>query len=306
MKILVFGIGGIGGWVGGALAKVSPSAYFCARGDNLKAIKEKGIQVESELLGDFLVKSFLAGEQVASMGTMDVILLSCKGNNLEAACRDIEPAISEGMLVVPQLNGVLVSRRMKSFFPDCALVADGTIRVFSHREGPGHVVQTAGSGKIVMGMDGAPCSQQMEKFATLLAEAGIPVEITEDIALDSWEKYALMGSNSALFCAFDGNAGEVRSRKDFLPVVHEAVREVIAVAGAEGVCLPESYEEEYVNLFLSLPPDTVTSLYRDLKSGKNMKDTEADMILGNLVQMGKKRGIHVPVFRRVWEWACGR
>lgn len=46
MKILIFGIGGIGGFVGGALARVADSIYFYSRGENGRTIGEKGIQVD--------------------------------------------------------------------------------------------------------------------------------------------------------------------------------------------------------------------------------------------------------------------
>ena len=48
MKILIFGIGGIGGFVGGALAKISDDIYFYSRGENGKTIREKGIKLDPQ------------------------------------------------------------------------------------------------------------------------------------------------------------------------------------------------------------------------------------------------------------------
>lgn len=55
MKIAVFGIGGIGGLIGGALARKNEDTYFIARGKTLEAIHSRGLHVESTLLGDFTV-----------------------------------------------------------------------------------------------------------------------------------------------------------------------------------------------------------------------------------------------------------
>lgn len=129
--------------------------------------------------------------------------------------------------------------------------------------------------------------------------------MTDDIRLDSWEKYALMGTNSALFCRYDGPAGKVRKLENYRELAGEAVGEVIAAAKAYGVTFPENYKKDYLALFDSLPEDTITSLYRDLKDGKKVEDTETEMILGRMVEMGKKKGVETPCFKEAWERARG-
>lgn len=305
MKILVFGIGGIGGFVGGALARVHEETYFYARGKSLEAIRARGLQVDSKILGTFTVHPKRVSHDPAELGRMDVIILSCKGNGLEEACRDMAPMIDENTVVVPLLNGVLVSELMEKWLPPCH-IADGTIRVFSHLEGPGMVQQTAADGKIVMGMKKGPVPKALKETAALLNRGGIPAEVTDDICLASWEKYALMGTNSCLFCYFDGPVGKVRSSKEYEAAVHGAEREVISVAKAKGVHFPENYEDFYVHIFESLPEDTITSLYRDLDSGKKADDTEVHMILGRMVEMGKEMGIPVPYFAKAYERALAK
>lgn len=262
MKILIFGMGGIGSFVGGALAKAGADVYFYVRGKKLEAIKKEGLHVTSEILGDFTVRPRGMGQEGKTFGKMDVIILACKGNGLAQACRDMAPMIDKETVVLPLLNGVLVSDLMAPLLPPCH-IADGTIRVFSHMEEPGHVVQTAGSGKIVMGMKEGKNPPALFELEGILRNAGIPAEVTDDIRLDSWEKYALMGTNSALFCRYDGPAGKVRKLENYRELAGEAVGEVIAAAKAYGVTFPENYKKDYLALFDSLPEDTITSLYRN-------------------------------------------
>ena len=305
MKILVFGIGGIGGFVGGALARVHKETYFYARGKNLEAIRAHGLSVKSKMLGNFNVRPKLVSHDPAELGKMDVILLSCKGNGIKEACREMGPMIKSDTVVVPLLNGVLVSDLMEKWLPPC-LLADGTIRVFSHLEGPGVVVQTAGFNQIVMGMKEGPAPEALKEAAVLLNESGIPTEVTDDIRLDSWAKYAMMGTNSCLFCYFDGPAGKVKSSPGFEEALHGAIREMISVAAAEGTKLPSDYEDWHVNFFKNIPDDTMTSLYRDLESGKKADDTEVHMILGRMVEMGRETGVPVPYFTKAYERALAK
>ena len=244
MKILIFGIGGIGGFAGGALAGTGSDVYFYVRGKNREAIEKEGLHVTSELLGDFTVHPKGMGQDGKALGKMDVILLACKGNGLAKACHDMAPMVATHTVVVPLLNGVLVSDLMEPLLPPC-FIADGTIRVFSHLEKPGHVVQTAGSGQVVMGMKDGRDLPLLHELAALLQKSGIPAKVTHDIRLDSWEKYALMAANSALFCLFDGPAGKVRRQKNYRQVVAETVGEVIAMAKVQGVIIPPAYKEDY-------------------------------------------------------------
>ena len=56
MKIAVFGMGGVGGLIGGVLARVHDETYFVARGENLNAIRRGGMRVSSVRLGDFTAR----------------------------------------------------------------------------------------------------------------------------------------------------------------------------------------------------------------------------------------------------------
>ena len=45
MKILVMGAGAIGAFVGGCLASAGEEVVFCARGENLRALREHGLEI---------------------------------------------------------------------------------------------------------------------------------------------------------------------------------------------------------------------------------------------------------------------
>ena len=51
MRIAMVGAGGVGGYFGGRLAQAGEEVIFIARGDQLKAMQETGLRVDS-FLGD--------------------------------------------------------------------------------------------------------------------------------------------------------------------------------------------------------------------------------------------------------------
>ena len=300
MKIAVFGIGGVGGVVGGALAKIHPDTYFYVRGENLKAIIQNGLRVQSVLLGDFVAHPRLASDQAAELGVMDVIFVSCKGYSLKSACEAISQMVGPETIVIPLLNGLIVSDLMKPFLPPCIL-ADGAIYVFSRLEKPGHIVQSAGLCNIAFGMKDGGKPAKFEEIAAVLNQANIKTTLSDNILLDSWTKYVTMCSNSVVFCYYDGPAGKAREDLNHEKVLRSVFGEAIAVATAKGISLPGDMADRYVNDFSRMPPDTMSSLYRDLSGGKPEKETELRHIIGRMVEFGRQVGVATPYHKIAYD-----
>ncbi|MHC1719789.1 MAG: ketopantoate reductase family protein [Clostridiaceae bacterium] len=293
MKIAAFGIGGVGGIVGGALAKDHSETYFYVRGENLNAIRKNGLKVQSVSLGDFTAHPRLASDKASEIGIMDAILVTCKGYNLKAACEAIIPMVGSETVVIPLLNGVVVSDLMELLLPPCIL-ADGTINVFSRLEKPGHIVQSGGPCSIVLGMKDGSRPSKLEEIADILNKAGIRTRLSDNILVDSWTKYTMMCSSSTVLCYYEGPARKVRQDPDHEKVIRAVSGDMIAVAAAKGVILPEGFPDCYVEEFSKMSGEAMTSLYRDLISGKPAKETELDHIIGRMLEFGQQTGIATP------------
>src|SRR5882762_8417901 len=78
MKIAMMGSGGVGGFIGGRLAHAGYDVSFIARGAHLAAMRSNGLIIESEAHGDIRVPTVRATDDPASIGPVDVIILSVK------------------------------------------------------------------------------------------------------------------------------------------------------------------------------------------------------------------------------------
>lgn len=299
MKIMVFGIGGVGGFVGGALAHHYEETYFYARNLTKEIIARDGLRLDSVKLGNLVVKPKVVSDNPEELGPMDVIIMSCKGDKLEAACKAIAPLVKETTVVIPLLNGILVSDLMKQWLPPCIL-ADGTIRIFSHIESPGHIVQDDGLCSISFGMQDGNNPPVFEEIAKILTAASVETKVVKDIVIQSWKKFMITGTQGAILCYFKGDTGFVRSQEGYKGIVEEAYSEVQQVAKARGVELSDEFVAKLVGTIDTNPAHTITSLYRDLLDGKDPRDTELDHLLGYLIKQGKELGIPTPVFEKAY------
>ena len=96
MKIAVMGIGGVGGYYGGLLAKRyfddrDVEIVFVARGDHLDEIKARGLRLISEK-GEFTVTPDLATDDPSGCGIFDLVIFCVKGYDLEESAKMLIPS----------------------------------------------------------------------------------------------------------------------------------------------------------------------------------------------------------------------
>ena len=105
MKITVMGTGGVGGYFGARLADAGHDVAFIARGNHLKALKNNGLTVYSEL-GNLTINPIKVGDNPAEFGVADIILFCVKAYDTQSAANLIKPIMGANTGVIPFLNGI--------------------------------------------------------------------------------------------------------------------------------------------------------------------------------------------------------
>ena len=98
MQIAIYGTGGVGGYFGGRLARAGEKVVFIARGEHLRAIKEKGLRVDSRD-GDFVIQPATATDSVSDVGPVDLVIVGVKAWQVPEAARAMK-RLSKHVIVV--------------------------------------------------------------------------------------------------------------------------------------------------------------------------------------------------------------
>src|SRR5215470_8291890 len=83
MKILIMGAGAVGAYYGAQLQRAGEDVVFCARGDNLRALRENGLEIKS-FKGDLKLPVNVTGDP-KEFGPYDLILFAVKSYDTESA-----------------------------------------------------------------------------------------------------------------------------------------------------------------------------------------------------------------------------
>lgn len=300
MKIAVIGVGGIGGYLGGKLARAYVAlgvheVYFIARGEHLARIREEGIQVKADD-GDFKARPTMATDRPEDVGKADLVLFCVKSYDFEDAARAISPIVGEDTFILPLQNGVDKRSWMdKTLGKGVAL--DGCVYMAVHIESPGVIKQAGGSRKLLFGRDPRDVVR-LEPLAAVMRGAGINVDLVEDIRLPVWSKYIMICPLAAATSYHRETTGALMEDPAKRAFLEGLVREVEEVARKKGVNYPADILKTTMDIIAGFPYDTKTSMQRDFEKGNR---TELEIFSGAVVRMGGETGVGTPLHRMVYE-----
>lgn len=295
MKIAMMGSGGVGGFFGGRLAHAGYDVSFVARGAHLAAMRERGLLIESEAHGDIRLPRVNATDNPASLGPVDLVILSVKLWDTEAAARQIRPLLKPGTGVVSLQNGVTkddILQRELGQGP----VMGGVCYVASYVPRPGVIHQTGTMQRVVIGEYDGAASERARFLVEALRKAGAVAELAADVRRAIWEKFAFLVALSATTTSMRKPIGPIRENPRTRAFLLEVMREAVAVGRARGVALPEDYAEGRLAFADGLPADMTSSMHHDLERGNRL---EVDWLSGAVVELGRAAGVPTPANQAV-------
>jgi 2-dehydropantoate 2-reductase len=290
MRIAIYGTGGAGGYFGAHLARGGEDVVFIARGEHLRAIRERGLRVET-LDSEVLVHPARAEEDPAQAGEVDVVLFGLKTWQLPEAARAAAPMIGPDTFVVPLQNGVEAPAQLAEAL-GAERVLGGLCGTISRVTEPG-VIRSVGRINFVRfgELDGTR-SDRAERLRRAFENAGVRAEVPADIHVAMWEKFLFVVPYGGVGAVTRVPAGVVRALPNTRRLIEASMREIFEVARARRIGVPEDVVERSMALLDALAPDATTSLQRDIAGGKR---SELEAWTGAVVRLGRESGVATPV-----------
>ena len=294
MRIAIMGTGGIGGFYGAQLALAGNDVWFIARGAHLQAIREHGLRVDSQALGDLHVQPAQATDNPVEVGAVDAVLVTTKAYDLESAAEAIRPMVGAETVVLPLLNGVDIADRIGAHVGREHLLG-GLCYISAAIAAPGMVREAGAPNRVVFGeLDGGP-SERVKRLETVMRDAGIPAEGSDDVQREIWRKFMLIDAASGVSAVTASPMGPVLADEDTRVLFVDCMREVEALARRKGVDLPNNLVEESLAFARDkMPYDLKPSMLHDLEQGRKL---EVDALNGTVARLGREMGVETPVNR---------
>ena len=289
MKILIMGTGAIGGCYGGLLARGGEDVVFAARGDNLSAIRESGLRVESATFGDFSVRPE-AVDAPDGTWTADLILFCVKGYHNEQAMSDMSPAVGEGTTILTLQNGIGSGEQLaQRFGADKVLL--GAAYIDAERTEPGVFAQRGSPPRIVLGEENGELSERARSIADVLRGANIETELLPNVLTALWSKLVYICALSGMSCITRASFSEVLETPETYAMTMQVMTEALKVGQASGIPLDDGLPESVMAGFLEEKSGLISSMHTDLMAGNPL---EVSLINGAVARIGSEVGVDTP------------
>ena len=290
--VAVVGAGAVGSFFGAMLARAGHRVTLIGRAAHVQAIARDGLRLE--MAGRVETVRVAATDDLAAVRGADLVLFCVKSTDTDSVARQMAPHLDPGTLVLSLQNGVenasTIARHVKQ------AVVPAVVYVATEMPEPG-CVKHHGRGDLVIGALNAAAArdaalrERLQDLAAFFAGAQVPVRISDDVTAELWSKLMV----NCAYNAISGLAQASYAQLAALPAVrelqHTVVREVVALAAAEGVNLPLAPALEAMARIAQAMPAQRSSTAQDMARGK---PSEIDHLNGFVARRGREVGIPTP------------
>jgi len=322
MKVLVFGAGAIGAYVGGSLALAGSQLVFLERAAKINELRERGLRLDLTLderrktKDAFRVDSssavFVSSmEDALRYGPFDLVLFALKSYDTSAALETIKPYADKMPPILCLSNGISNEQAIAEVVGQEKVIY-GTVTTAVGKRGPGDIVLEK-----LRGIGIAKGHSFVPGLLVAFENALLNPRLFDDAASMKWSKLLTNLIANPSSAILDMSAAEVLSNRRLYQLEVEMLRECLAVMEAQGievVDLPGTPVRALafatrLPLWLSKPflsraagagrGNKMPSFHIDLHSGRGK--SEVEYLHGEVVRAGLKFNAPTPVNKMLTE-----
>ena len=204
MNITVIGAGAIGGHIAAKLAAAGESVKVVARGEHLKAIRERGLKLKEN--GEEIVARVEATDHIAEAGGADLIVLGVKAHQLAPIAAEVASIVAPTTTIMTTQNGIpwwyffkhggrYEGVRLESVDPGGVIAShlpiDAVVAAIIYQaaeiESPGIIRHVEGHRLPLAEIDGAK-TERIAALSELFTKAGFKSPALSDVRSEIWMK----------------------------------------------------------------------------------------------------------------------
>ena len=300
MKILVYGVGGIGGFIGSFLCKTKFETTFLSRGKTFLNLKKNGLKLES-LLGNQEYRNIKIIDNLDNFNEFDIIVLSVKLYDLKTCLLNIKKGINRNTIILPFQNGIIAEQYIDEIFVgqnNYGAVA----QISSFLDNASKIIH---KGKLATFFVGPMDVQKVKNkkllnFCKELSGVGLDIRHTEKITQKLWDKFIFLSAYSGMTTLTKMTIGEIFENIKFKKMFIEAMNETYYLSKQYGISFEYDPVDNWEGKILNMPYDMTSSMYLDFKNNKKL---ELSWLSGSVVKLCEKfrlkSKIHKEILRQI-------
>ena len=224
----------------------------------------------------------------------DFIIVAVKHHHLPQAIKDMAHRVGPDTLILSIMNGIDSEEMLIEAYGEEKVFWAIAVGIDATKEN-GSVTCTS-PGKIIFGdaRNTENLSERVLRVQALFDEVGIAHETREDQVRTVWWKFMVNVGLNPVSAILKVPYSVFQNSKECQELMESGMREVVALAEAEGIDLTVKDIEEWYPFMANMGPEGKTSMLQDVDAKRK---TEVEMLAGKVIELGEKHGIPTPVNR---------
>jgi 2-dehydropantoate 2-reductase len=309
MRILVFGAGAVGGYIGGILTAAGADVTLVARGAQHDALKQRGLVLEGKTSGrpePIPVRVCRPGEE---RPPYDLVIVGLKSQQIAgAAAHMVKLLARDGMMLLGQnglpywyfekLDSPLRGSRLESLDPGGALartipidsVIGGVMNKPADLVEPGRIrLADQATDRLAIGELDNRVTPRLAAIKAVVEPAGWPVVVSDDIRAVKWRKLMSNGVFNPLAALTQSTHRQIGDYEPTRLIARMMIDEVLAVAASVGV-KPDMNAGQMIG-DVRKRVGILSSTLQDVRFGREL---ELDALINSVIDMGRLTGVPTP------------
>jgi 2-dehydropantoate 2-reductase len=234
-----------------------------------------------------------ASSDLSSLQTADLVLFCVKSTDSASVALQIAPHLSPHALIMSLQNGVENAALIAQHVPHAVIPC--VVYVATEIPAPG-CVKHHGRGDLVIGtMKVSRLSdpqKTLQEIVELFGSAQVPVQISQNVMVELWSKLMINCAFNAISGLAQIQYGKLAALESVRNTQTALVKEVLAVAQADGIHLSEAVALQAVAQISVTMGSQKSSTAQDMARSK---PSEIDHLNGFIVRRGQALGVATPV-----------
>ena len=297
-RIGILGLGGVGGYFGGLLAKAyfksdAVEIVFIARGETLKVVSELGLKIITDEDESTVFPAVVSNDPEV-IGKLDFLICATKTYDIEESLEAIKKCITKNTVFLPLYNGVDAPERISTMFPDNE-VLQGCVYIVSMIVSPGVIKKVGIFEKLFFGSETVSV-YKMKALQAIFQNSGIESYLVDNIEDTVWEKFVFISSLASATSYLNQNVGEILESESSRNLYVSLLNEITMIAAVKGLNLPNDIVMQTILKLEKTPKNVTSSMHRDLLAGRKI---ELASLTEFVVNEGLKYEVDTPVYDKI-------
>ncbi len=285
MRILIVGVGGVGGFIGSQINSSDLEIAYVARGKRLEFLKKNGLKVKSKL-GEKVIGNLKIFDSIPTKIKFDVVICTVKLYDFDGFIKDFKNTNQEDTIILPFQNGIYSEQKLIEEF-GVKKTYGAVAQISSFVDEKEYIIHKGSLATFFVGSMGDLQNNKLRIFCEKCKKSGLDIRLKSNIKEKIWEKFIFLSAYSGITTLTEKTIGEIFASQKLKNLFINAMRETYNLSKYFSVEFGSDPIHYWLEKIKKMPYDMTSSMYIDYTKKKKL---ELDWLSGFIVTYSEKFG----------------